>query len=86
MLEIAMDRDEMRCKTNIAIRNIYGYRSVSFEPYMVFEILVKDEIKRLEQPVLECIESVVGELTSAVRNCTQHVSDKLIFPFFILAI
>lgn len=58
-----------------AVRNIYGYRPVLFEPYMVFEHLVKIEIQRMEKPVLKCIESVVGELMSAVRICIQDVSD-----------
>lgn len=80
ILEIALDEDQMRKEINIAISNIYGYRPVLFEPYMVFENIVKDEIERMKAPVLKCIDSVVGELTSAVRISTQHVSD--VWNFF----
>lgn len=65
----------------LAIFNIYGYRPVYCEPYMVLEILVKKQIERLKKPVLECIDSVVKELASAVRLCTQPVSDFTISIF-----
>lgn len=65
----------MRNKINYAIRNIHGTRSYLFTPYMAFEALVKKQIKRLKAPVLVCIDSVVEELTSAVRISTQHVSN-----------
>lgn len=57
-----------------AICNIYGYVPVFCEPYMVFDNIVKKQIERLQEPVLKCIDSVVKELASAVRLCTQHVS------------
>ncbi|XP_031637639.1 dynamin-2-like, partial [Contarinia nasturtii] len=72
--EINLDEKKLRRDINFAVRNIYGYRSNIFTPYMVFEGLVRTQIERLKAPVLVCIEGVVEELTSAVRYCTQHVS------------
>ncbi|XP_055296155.1 dynamin-like isoform X2 [Sitodiplosis mosellana] len=73
--QISLDSDQMRREINFAVSNIYGYRGVLFEPYMVFEDIVKKQIERLKEPVLKCIELVVGELTSAVRFCTQHIAN-----------
>lgn len=42
---------------------------------MVFETLVKEQIKRLEEPILMSIDSVVEQLTLIVRMSTQHVSN-----------
>lgn len=44
---------------------------------MVFENLAKEQIIRLEEPVLMSIDLVVEQLTSAVRLCTKHVSKYL---------
>lgn len=65
----------MSREINFAIRNIYGIRVVLFTPYMVFEALVREQISRLKEPIVVCIDLVVEELTAAVRNCTQRVSN-----------
>ena len=77
ILQISLDSEQMRADISYAVYNIYGYRAVLFEPYMVFEVIVKKEIERLKEPILKCIELVIGELTSAVRMCTQHVRENI---------
>lgn len=77
--EITLDSEKLHREINFGIRNIHGYRGPLFGPYMVFKDIVKKEIKRLKQPVLKIIDLVVAELTSAVRICTQNVSNDAIF-------
>lgn len=85
ILKITLKSDQMRRDINFAVHNIYGYRTVVTEPFMVVEHFVKEETERLKQPVLKCIDAVIKELRSAVRLCTQHVSVFfIILPNFIL--
>lgn len=79
ILEVTLDSNELHSEIDFAVQNIYGYRAVLFDPYMVFEYLVKKQIIRLEEPVLMSIDSVVEQLTSAVRLSTQHVSNKYLY-------
>lgn len=57
-----------------AIINHYGFKLVSFPPFEPFEYLTKKQIERLKEPILRCIDLVIGELTSAVQKSTQCVS------------
>lgn len=50
--EMVLDSEEMRRKINFAVSNITGFRAAMFVPYMVFEGIVKKEIERLKQPVV----------------------------------
>lgn len=72
----------MRREINFAIRNIFGTRVIMFTPYMVFEAIVRTQISKLQAPILECVNMVTEELTTAVRTCTQHVSIWLYRDFF----
>lgn len=68
-----------------AIENLYGIQLGLFPPFKAFDVLVKEEISRLEAPIIKCIDLVVGELSNAVQICTQSVSDSMnVLPFNIV--
>lgn len=71
---IEWDEIELRAKIDKAIENLTGIRATPFTPHMAFENIVKEEIKRLEEPILACIDAVVELLLEAVRRCTKSVS------------
>jgi len=52
-----------------AIRNATGPRPTLFLPEMSFEILVKKQVERLRQPVLECVDLVMDELLRVATQC-----------------
>eukprot|EP01135_Chromosphaera_perkinsii_P003144 Nk52_evm33s236 gene=Nk52_evmTU33s236 len=52
-----------------AIRNATGPRPALFVPEVSFELLVKKQIKRLEDPSLRCCELVHEELNRIVFQC-----------------
>lgn len=46
-----------------------GPRPVLFLPEASFELLVKRQIRCLEEPSLQCVDLVYEELLSIVQNC-----------------
>jgi len=58
-----------------AIRNATGPRNALFIPENAFELLVKRQIERLEEPSLECVDQVFDEL---IRIVNQIESPELI--------
>jgi dynamin 1-like protein len=65
--------DPFECLTDMdirtAIRNATGTRASLFVPEISFELLVKDQIKRLEQPAQQCIDLVYDELQRVASQC-----------------
>ncbi|ESO12075.1 hypothetical protein HELRODRAFT_105218 [Helobdella robusta] len=62
-----------------AIRNATGPRPALFVPEVSFELLVKRQIRRLEEPGLRCVELVHEELQRIIQHCgTQQ--EMLRFP------
>uniref|UniRef100_A0A8C6YJQ4 Dynamin-1-like protein n=1 Tax=Naja naja TaxID=35670 RepID=A0A8C6YJQ4_NAJNA len=55
-----------------AIRNATGPRPALFVPEVSFELLVKRQIKRLEEPSLRCVELVHEELQRIIQHCTTY--------------
>eukprot|EP01129_Flabellula_baltica_P011241 TRINITY_DN4876_c0_g1_i1.p1 TRINITY_DN4876_c0_g1~~TRINITY_DN4876_c0_g1_i1.p1 ORF type:complete len:717 (+),score=179.00 TRINITY_DN4876_c0_g1_i1:14-2164(+) len=51
-----------------AIRNATGPRNALFIPENAFELLVKRQIERLEEPSLECVDQVFDELLRIVNQ------------------
>jgi dynamin GTPase len=49
------------------------FRTGLFTPDMAFETIVKEQIKRLKEPSLKCVDLVIQELTTVVRKCTEKV-------------
>ncbi|XP_006813957.1 dynamin-1-like protein, partial [Saccoglossus kowalevskii] len=57
-----------------AIRNATGPRPALFIPEVSFELLVKRQIRRLEEPSLRCVELVHEEMQRIVQHCgTQEL-------------
>ena len=54
-----------------AIRNANGARNSIFVPEVTFELLVRKQIARLEQPGLQCIDLVFEELQKLASQCSQ---------------
>ncbi|XP_072289028.1 dynamin-1-like protein isoform X2 [Eucyclogobius newberryi] len=64
-----------------AIRNATGPRPALFVPEISFELLVKRQIKRLEEPSLRCVELVHEELQRIIQHCTSFSTQELLrFP------
>ncbi|KAJ8400931.1 hypothetical protein AAFF_G00388880 [Aldrovandia affinis] len=64
-----------------AIRNATGPRPALFVPEISFELLVKRQIKRLEEPSLRCVELVHEELQRIIQHCCSYSTQELLrFP------
>uniref|UniRef100_A0A8C1JZ86 Dynamin-1-like protein n=1 Tax=Cyprinus carpio TaxID=7962 RepID=A0A8C1JZ86_CYPCA len=64
-----------------AIRNATGPRPALFVPEVSFELLVKKQIKRLEEPSLRCVELVHEELQRIIQHCSAYSTQELLrFP------
>nr|CAG4643752.1 EOG090X01UE [Lepidurus arcticus] len=64
-----------------AIRNATGPRPALFVPEVSFELLVKRQIRRLEEPSLRCVELVHEELQRIIQHCGVEVQQEMLrFP------
>lgn len=64
-----------------AIRNATGPRPALFVPEVSFELLVKRQIRRLEEPSLRCVELVHSEMQSIIQHCgVESQQEMLRFP------
>ncbi|VDN32019.1 unnamed protein product [Gongylonema pulchrum] len=61
-----------------AIRNATGPRPALFVPEVSFELLVKKQIRRLEEPSLRCVELVHEELQRIVQHCGIHTQEQIL--------
>ena len=52
-----------------AIRNATGPKPALFVPEVSFELLVKRQIRRLEEPLMRCIELVHEEMQRIIQHC-----------------
>lgn len=58
----------------MAIRNAKGPRSSLFIPESAFEMLVKKQVKKLEDPSLRCVDHVFDELVRLVEHGEKHLA------------
>lgn len=64
-----------------AIRNATGPRPALFVPEVSFELLVKRQIRRLEEPGLRCVELVHEEMQRIVQHCGTEIQQEMLrFP------
>lgn len=64
-----------------AIRNATGPRPALFVPEVSFELLVKRQIRKLEDPSLRCVELVHEEMQSIIQHCGIEVQQEMLrFP------
>lgn len=74
LVKMEYDEKQLRREIQVAIKNLHGIRTGLFTPDMAFEIIVKDQIQRLKQPTLNCVDLVVNEVTDVIRKCTDKMS------------
>ncbi len=74
MLQLETDDKELRKVITISIKNQLGVRVGLFTPDMAFEDVVKDQIRKLVQPAMKCIDMVSTELGEVVQKCGDGVS------------
>ena len=55
---------------------LQGPRPALFVPEISFELLVKRQIRRLEDPGLRCVELVHEEMQRIIQHSFAHVSNK----------
>lgn len=55
----------------VSIRNAKGPRTSLFIPEVAFEMLVKRQVKQLEDPSLHCVDQVYDELKIIVEHCEK---------------
>lgn len=64
-----------------AIRNATGARPALFVPEVSFELLVKRQIRRLEEPSLRCVELIHEEMQRIIQHCGTEVQQEMLrFP------
>lgn len=63
-----------------AIRNATGPRPALFVPEISFELLVKRQIKKLEDPSLRCVEMVFEEMQRIIQHTLQQIIEVRRFP------
>lgn len=64
-----------------AIRNATGPRPALFVPEVSFELLVKRQIRRLEEPSLRCVELIHEEMQRIIQHCGTEVQQEMLrFP------
>lgn len=61
-----------------AIRNATGPRPALFVPEVSFELLVKRQIRRLEEPSLRCVELIHEEMQRIVQHCGNEVQQEML--------
>lgn len=60
-----------------AIRNATGARPALFVPEVSFELLVKRQIRRIEEPSLRCVELIHEEMQRIIQHCGTEVQQEL---------
>ncbi|ERE71234.1 dynamin-1-like protein [Cricetulus griseus] len=79
LVKMEFDEKELRREISYAIKNIHGIRHVLgpgtglFTPDMAFETIVKKQVKKIREPCLKCVDMVISELISTVRQCTKKL-------------
>ncbi|KAM9392549.1 dynamin-2 isoform 1-T1 [Pholidichthys leucotaenia] len=74
LVKIVFDEKELRREISHAIKNVHGVRTGLFTPDLAFEAIVKKQIVKLKTPCLKCIDLVIQELISTVRQCTNKLN------------
>lgn len=57
---------------NVVFVFVQGPRPALFVPEVSFELLVKRQVKRLEEPSLRCVELVHEEMQRIIQHCSNY--------------
>lgn len=74
MMKRVSDEKEMRREIAFAIQNTHGVRVGLFTPDLAFEAIVKTHITRLREPSLKCVDLVIQEIGTVLKECTTRLS------------
>nr|XP_015222589.1 PREDICTED: dynamin-1 isoform X8 [Lepisosteus oculatus]XP_015222590.1 PREDICTED: dynamin-1 isoform X8 [Lepisosteus oculatus] len=74
LVKMEFDEKELRREISYAIKNIHGIRTGLFTPDMAFETIVKRQIAKIKEPCQKCVDMVISELVSTVRQCTKKLA------------
>ncbi|OWA51581.1 Dynamin-1 [Hypsibius exemplaris] len=74
MVKRVPDEKELRRKIAYAIRNIHGVRLGLFTPDKAFELIVKEQIRMLQDPAVKCVDLVVAELSQILKKITERLA------------
>ncbi|XP_026881797.2 dynamin 3a isoform X1 [Electrophorus electricus] len=77
LVKMEFDEKELRREISFAIKNIHGIRTGLFTPDLAFEAIVKKQIVKLKGPCVKCVDMVVQELITTVKQRTSKLG---IFP------
>ncbi|KAJ8346806.1 hypothetical protein SKAU_G00282070 [Synaphobranchus kaupii] len=74
LVKMEFNEKELRKEISYAIKNIHGIRTGLFTPDMAFETIVKRQIEKIKEPCQKCVDMVISELVSTVRQCTKKLA------------
>ncbi|XP_062334467.1 dynamin-1a [Osmerus eperlanus] len=74
LVKMEFDEKELRKEISYAIKNIHGIRTGLFTPDMAFETIVKRQIGKIKEPCTKCVDLVITELVTTVRQCTKKLA------------
>ncbi|XP_078812432.1 dynamin-1a isoform X8 [Oryzias latipes] len=74
LVKMEFNEKELRKEISYAIKNIHGIRTGLFTPDMAFETIVKRQIGKIKEPCTKCVDMVISELVSTVRQCTKKLA------------
>ncbi|XP_016302350.1 dynamin-1-like isoform X1 [Sinocyclocheilus anshuiensis] len=74
LVKMEFNEKELRKEISYAIKNIHGIRTGLFTPDMAFETIVKRQIGKIKEPCQKCVDMVISELVSTVRQCTKKLA------------
>nr|XP_006116332.1 dynamin-2 isoform X6 [Pelodiscus sinensis] len=73
LVKMEFDEKDLRREISYAIKNIHGIRTGLFTPDMAFEAIVKNQIVKLKEPSLKCVDLVVSELATVIKKCAEKL-------------
>uniref|UniRef100_UPI003D9A8274 dynamin-2 n=1 Tax=Danio rerio TaxID=7955 RepID=UPI003D9A8274 len=74
LVKMEFDEKELRREISYAIKNIHGVRTGLFTPDLAFEAIVKQQIVKLKEPCLKCVDLVVSELATLIHKGTEKLN------------
>ncbi|KAI1287638.1 Dynamin-2 [Halotydeus destructor] len=74
LVKMVIDEQQLRREIAFAIKNATGIRIGLFTPDQAFAAIVRKQIERLQDPSLECLNWVAGELYSVIVKCCEKMA------------
>lgn len=71
LVKYEKDEKELRKEIAFTIRNIQGVRVGLFTPDMAFEYITKNQIEKLTNPAIKCVDMVCNELLGIVKATAE---------------